>query len=175
MRWTSRTTSQRQSRTKWVAPDLDRISRKRAVLSQYSSPDYLLGGSTEQGLQEMAWRLQFGEPEPQAKSPSLPELPAYERALSREFLSSKVLARELEGDAPYAELADTSGYTFQFCPPSRPQRPSIPFIGLTPTDATSETSPKASEDLPNNEAPSEPNEGCKSHDLSDDLFDLYYH
>lgn len=188
MRWTGRTSSQRQVRTKWVAPDLNLISQKHDVLSQYSNPDYLLGGSTDQGLQRMAWRLKFGEPEPKIKSSSLPELPgdlasaheladtgtAAERALSRDILSSKEPIRELEDEPPIGELEGDSVHTFQFCPPLRPKRP-IPFTDLTPTEATSDISSEISEDLPNTEAPSDLNEGCSIHDLNDDLFDLYYY
>lgn len=185
MRWTGRTSSQRQARTKWVAPDLNRISQKRDVLSQYSNPDYLLGGLTDQGLQRMAWRLKFGEPDPKIKSSTLPgdltsahELadiadtgPAAERALSRDILSSKEPVRELEDEPPIAEL---EGDLAQFFPPLLPKLP-IPYTDLTPTEATSDISPKISEDLPNTEAPSDLNEGCIIHDLNDDLFDLYYY
>lgn len=173
MRWTGRSSSQRQTRTKWVAPDLDRISQKHDVLSQYSNPDYLLGGSTDQGLQRMAWRLKFGEPEPNIKSSSLPELPgdlapaheladtgtAAERALSRYILSSKEPVRELEDEPPIAELEGGP----------------VPFTDLTTTEVTSDISSEISEDLPNTEAPSDLNEGCSIHDLNDDLFDLYYY
>lgn len=166
-----------------MAPDLDRIARKHDVLSQYSNPDYLLGGSTDQGLQKMAWRLQFGEPEPK-----VPELSAYsasshdsaesgtapERALSRVIPSSNEPVSELEGDPPAVELEGDSVTTFQFCPPSRPKRP-IPFTGSTPTEAMSDIRSNIPEDLPNTEAPSDSNEGCSIHDLNDDLFDLYYY
>lgn len=188
MRWTGRTSSQRQARTKWLAPDLNRISKKHDVLSQYSNPDYLLGGSTDQGLQRMAWRLKFGGPDPKIKRSSLPELPgdlasaheladtgpAAERALSRDILSSKEPVRELEDVPPIAELEGDLAHTFQFFPPLRPKRP-IPDTDLTPTEATSEISSKISEDLPNTEAPGDSTEGCSIHDLNDDLFDLYYY
>lgn len=185
MRWIS---SQRQARTKWLAPDLKRISQKHDVLSQYSNPDYLLGGSTDQGLQRMAWRLKFGGPDPKFNRSSLPELPgdlasaheladtgpAAERALSRDISSSKEPVRELEDGCPIAELEGDLAPTFQFFPPLRPKRP-ISNIDLTPTEATSEISSKISEDLPNTEIPSNSNEGSSIHDPNDDLFDLYYY
>lgn len=157
------------------------------MLSQYSNPDYLLGGSTDQGLQKMAWRLKFGEPEPKIKSSSLPELPgdlkfsqelaesgiALERALSRDIPSSEGPVRELEGE-PIVELEGDSVHTFQFCPPSRPKRP-IPFTDLTPIEATSDISLKTLEDLPNTEIPKDLDEGCSIRNLNDDLFDLYYY
>lgn len=172
MRWTGRTSSQPQARTKWVAPDLDRISQKHDVLSQYSNPDYLLGGSTDQGLQRMAWRLKFGVPEPNIKSSSLPELPG--DLASAHELADTGTAAEREDELPIAELEGNPVHTFQFCPPLRPKRP-IPFTDLTPTEATSDISSKISEDLPNTEAPSDLNEGCSIHDLKDDIFDLYYY
>lgn len=158
-----------------MAPDLNRISGKHDVLSQYSNPDYLLGGSTDQGLQDMACRLQFGEPEPKVKSSELPgdikfphELAesgtAPERALSRYIPTSNEPHRELDG-RPIFELEGG---------PSRPQR-LIPFTDLTPTAATSDISSKISEDLANTEAPSDSNEGSSIQDLNDDLFDLYYY
>lgn len=113
-----------------MAPDLNQISRKQDVLSQYTNPDYLLGGSTDQGLQQMAWRLKFGEPEPKIKSLFLPELPgdskshelsdtgsAAKRASSRDIPFSKEPVRELEDEPPIAELEGSSVHTFQFCPP----------------------------------------------------------
>lgn len=158
-----------------MAPDLNRISRKHDVLTQYSNPDYLLGGSTDQALQDMACRLQLGEPEPKVKSSELPgdlkfshELAesgtAPERAPSRYIPSSNEPLRELDG-RPIFELEGAA---------SRPQRP-IQFTDLTPTEATSEISSKISEDLANTEAPSDSNKGCNIQDLSDDLFDLYYY
>lgn len=117
MRWTGRTSSQRQARTIWVAPDLDQISRKHDLLSQYSNPDYLLGGSTDQELQKMAWRLQFG------KAESLPELPGHlpsSKEPIREIDDEPHIA-ELEGEPYIAELEGVPVNTFQFCPASRPK------------------------------------------------------
>lgn len=187
MRWTGRTSSQRQARAKWVAPDLNRISQKHDVLSQYSHPDYLLGGSTDQGLQRMAWRLKFGEPEPKVKSSSLPELPgdlvsayeladtdpAAERSLPRDILSSNEQVRELEDKPPIAELEGVPVHTFPFRP-TLPKRP-IPFTNLTSTEAKSDISLKIPGDLPNTEATNDLNQGSSTHDLNDDLFDMYYH
>lgn len=67
------------------------------MLSQYSNPDYLLGGSTDQELQKMAWRLQFGKAEPHLQSPSLPELPG-------NLPSSKEPIREIDDEPHIAEL-----------------------------------------------------------------------
>lgn len=187
MRWTGRTSSQRQARTKWVAPDLNRISQKHDVLSQYSHPDYLLGGSTDQGLQKMAWRLKFGEPEAKVKSSSLPELPgdlvsayeladtdpAAERSLARDILSSNEQVGELEDKPPIAELEGVPVRTFPFRPPL-PKRP-IPFTDLTPTEAKSDISLKIPGDLPNAEATKDLDQGSSVHNLNDDLFDLYYY
>lgn len=111
MRWTGRTSSQRQARTVWVAPDLDRISRKHDALSQYSNPDYLLGGLTDQGLQKMAWRLQFGEAESQLEIPSLPELPGTlpaSKEPTREIDEQPCIAELDGGPVSVAELAANS-------------------------------------------------------------------
>lgn len=123
MKWTGRTSSQLQTRTAWEAPNLNQISQKHDLLSQYSNPDYLLGGSTDQGLRNMAWRLQFGDAEgPQTPPPQ--ELQAYpqypespigelEGRISYLLKSFQSLAAELDGspihplksEDPIAELA----------------------------------------------------------------------
>lgn len=55
---------------------MNRISQKHDLISQYSNPDYLLGGLNDQELPSMAWRLLFGDAErPQTPPPQ--ELPAY--------------------------------------------------------------------------------------------------
>lgn len=102
MRWTGGNSSQRQARKGWVAPDLNGISRKQDVFSQYSNPDYLLGGLSNQGLQNMARRLQFGDTEPQLESWSLPELP-----------DNQLHIVELHGESSIAELQGDSSF-FEF-------------------------------------------------------------
>lgn len=119
MKWTGRTSSQLQTRTAWEAPDLNRISQKHDLLSQYSNPDYLLGGSTDQGLRNMAWRLQFGDAErPQTPPPQeLHAYPQYPKSPIRE-LEGQPLAAELDGspihplksEYPIAELAGGQGW-----------------------------------------------------------------
>lgn len=107
MKWTGRTSSQWQTRTAWEPPDLNRISQKKDLLSQYSNPDYLLGGSTDQGLQKMAWRFQFGDAEPRPESLSPQELPAYPPF-------PKAPIRELEGEPLIAELEANSAHSLKF-------------------------------------------------------------
>lgn len=82
---------------------MNRISQQHDLLSQYSNPDYLLGGSTDQGLQNMAWRLQFGDAEPRPESLSPQELPAYPPL-------PKAPIRELEGQSLPAELDGSPFY-----------------------------------------------------------------
>lgn len=82
------------------------------MLSQYSNPDYRLGGSTDQGLQEIAWRLKFGSPEPEPKTVILflPELPNTSIA---ELEGEPIIelggnpVRELPGDPKPYELSYT--------------------------------------------------------------------
>lgn len=96
MKWTGRTSSQLHTRKAWEAPDLNRISQKHDLLSQYSNPDYLLGDSTDQGLRNMAWRLQFGDAERPQTPQELQAYPTYPKSPIRE-LEGQSIAAELDG------------------------------------------------------------------------------